>query len=514
MVINIDSFIGNFELIPSAREEMPQVIEKFKGRTPTIEQYIAYLDLDDNYGNVISQELAELCQLQNPKVSQSDFERYQALYIQQKERVESQIPYLKTHNYRFLRLDDPSMLFSDVFRTMLGDAIQSANHLADARVFEVFNEDESLMSQTLVTREGNEISFGRMNLIAGGLTEYFEGEVPNIYASMAQAYFCAAKELIEISECKVAKYRREKENEIKTMGISEEEKVERIEKLRAMCEESSISRVVMNLDDSNIMLRDALEKLGVEIEVDADSGRSCAILSKSNFGVSKNASAQSVVRYRDKREVIHEEGSEISPRTIDKIRIIEKEAHKKFMRIYEENKVVNGEDLAWISDVSLENLRVFVGEDWYCVYSVDEEEGISVMNLAHGTPRLPGERTKGAAEIGDAIISILEKAYYEDLSVNADLREDTSYLMLLRLKKLGMVEFISDDNTYTWGENQEEVIGVVSEEEQMKLLKNRRRVAREGRNSDQVIMHQIEFKPTEAFMKRKEKSLYSSQDEI
>lgn len=177
--------------------------------------------------------------------------------------------------------------------------------------------------------------------------------------------------------------------------------------------------------------------------------------------------------YKDERRIIEEQGESIRDYTRAKISRIENQAYSEPLR---ENHIDN-------------NSTVYLGEDWYLVFEKREDHSIYISDLARINPTLEDE--KGLQQ--DEIISTVKRLINDNDYIEADLKEDTSYILYLMNKRLGYIEQIGEDFSYLYGE--EEQTRLVTKEEQEEILKARKQL--KEKNKQKCIMHKIAFKKRE-----------------
>lgn len=179
--------------------------------------------------------------------------------------------------------------------------------------------------------------------------------------------------------------------------------------------------------------------------------------------------------YREDRRLVLEEEDNIRDYTINKITNIEKKAYPEVMKNYEDSFRNDFEDS-----------HIYLGEDWYLVYEEREDNSIYISDLARVEPELEDEKGKQKQEMMEVIYELVGK--YE--SIEADLKEDTSYLLYLMNKKLGYIEQIGEDISYPFEDSSN--TKVVTELEQDSILKRTKEI-REKKNP-KLMMHKVTFK--------------------
>ena len=130
---------------------------------------------------------------------------------------------------------------------------------------------------------------------------------------------------------------------------------------------------------------------------------------------------------------MHEKKESIRNYSVQKIKNIENKVYNNKMLVYQNMNIRD-----------FDNSNIYLGEDWYLVYEEREDNTIYISDLAKIKPNLIDEAGIQNKEIMDIIYSLVKK--YDQ--VEADLKEDTSYLLFLANKKLGYLEQIGDDIQY------------------------------------------------------------------
>ncbi len=189
--------------------------------------------------------------------------------------------------------------------------------------------------------------------------------------------------------------------------------------------------------------------------------------------------------YRDERRVILEEKENIRNYTVNKIKNMEKEIYPKEMYQYQTSHQ---------DDFSDSN--IYLGEDWYLIYEEKEDNGIYISDLVKTTPTLGDEIKDQNQEIMKVIYDLVRKYDY----IEADLKEDTSYLLYLINKKLGYFEQIGEDISYPFqNRNQQKEI---TEQEQEDILKQMKEIKK--KKNPELIMHHIIFQKGKLFQLEEE----------
>jgi len=180
--------------------------------------------------------------------------------------------------------------------------------------------------------------------------------------------------------------------------------------------------------------------------------------------------------YRDERRVM-QDGKDIRDFTFHKIKMIEKEAYPEDIWQYQSLSR---------KEILDDHEQVYLGEDWYMVYEVKNDKTVYISDLARTNTTLSDEGKQQLDEMNHAIYELL-KTY--DV-IEADLKEDTSYLLYLINKKRGYVEQIGKDVVYPFQNEMER--RSVSAQEQLEILENMKKIRNDGNPENR--MHFVTFK--------------------
>ena len=179
--------------------------------------------------------------------------------------------------------------------------------------------------------------------------------------------------------------------------------------------------------------------------------------------------------YRDPRRVILEQDKNIHNYTTKKVKDIEKSSFPKDMLTHQDS-----------SQADFFDSNIYLGEDWYLIYEERANNVIYISDLAKVEPSLEDEKGKQNQEIMNVIYNLTQQ--YDQ--VEADLKEDTSYLLYLMNKQLHYFEQVGEDISYPFDNPSNKRI--VSELEQQQILKNARSI-KEKKNPER-IMHKVTFR--------------------
>ena len=325
-----------------------------------------------------------------------------------------------------------------------------------------------------------------------------------------RTYKQIAENLIAESIKSTEEYRKEKLQEIEREKISDEEKKSKIEQLDKVCEESKIKRVTVGkgfwpisqsitdyFSDRPVHNRGERVSPREKVSYIYDSDVQFIVAEIDGLeGELYTNSANVEVKYRDERKIVKEIGENIENDTIFKIKQIENEAHKNNMK--EMQDVHSVYDLANVYNVNPYELRIIHGEDWYYVYA-NQEDKIHVLDLARGKPRFDDERLIGSNEMGRALDQIMLLSINEGKEIQAELREDTSYLLLLELKEAGLIQQVGDEIVFEYGYSSD--YDYFPEQKQKELLAKKEEIREKEANDEETLMHQLTFIPTEKYMR-------------
>lgn len=179
--------------------------------------------------------------------------------------------------------------------------------------------------------------------------------------------------------------------------------------------------------------------------------------------------------YQDQRKVEMVCDDKIGHREIKKISEIEEQAYPEKMKNYQEKNIAD-----------FLNSTIYLGEDWYLIFEKRGEDVIYISDLARMNPSLEEEKECQQKEIMQTLFELISK----NKEVEAELKEDKSYLLYLMNKRLGYIEQIGEDISYPYSE--EENRKIVSEKDQEELLKSRLR-----QQNSEIMMHKVKFKKKE-----------------
>lgn len=152
----------------------------------------------------------------------------------------------------------------------------------------------------------------------------------------------------------------------------------------------------------------------------------------------------------------------------------------------------------YTNDDSLEDSHIILGEDWYLVYENKDNNNIYISDLVRIEPELGDEKGIQNKEIMNSLNNLLE-TYNE---IEANLKEDTFYLLYLMNKKLGYIEQIGEDTSYLFKDESNST--TISETDQANILKNIKQI-RQDKNPNS-IMHHVKFKKKDKILDNDKKT--------
>ncbi|MBQ3494334.1 MAG: hypothetical protein IJA69_02855 [Clostridia bacterium] len=466
---------------------------------------------------------------------QESYEFYEKLLPKLEERKLSTIPrHEKTYTFtqdgkqykvctKILRLDDPTTMlvgeskFSNCCQKYFdaGQAcMEHASTSQDGGILATYlideNQNMQMLTQSWVWT--NEQVLCLDNVEATSVITLKNGKEKRLYQDIATyAIKMAAEDILKTSEAAVSEYaERQKQIAQKTLtGHELEKRLVQIEKFK-MRQTLAFVTVGSGYDDLNVS------------QTFAEQGKDIAPKdyygyrdSQQQFVVAKTSAEQlyplpdyqQTPIYRDERRVFEKQGEQITQKILKHITEIEKAAHKNGMYMYTKNDspvLYTANNLADICECYIKDLKVIVGEDWYFVYS-DNGYEIEIFDMAKTQPRLADEKSAQQKEMMDAFKKILESAIVRQngqttvKTINADLREDTSYLLYLFQLKHGLIEQVGEDLKYDFDNDTQKT--AISATEQLEILKNAKQV-RERADQKKTTMHKISFKPSQKFIDR------------
>ena len=451
-------------------------------------------------------------------VSQKAFEYYQKIYeLNNKRRLTSLVKrsnIYEINGYKIkaelLRKDDSfSMLVGETNYTNCCQVFGGIGHNCLAHA--VNSDDGGIFVTKLVTDEGEILlteswDWQNNNVychdnIEG--TPYFKNN-KNLHVVVAKAIKLDALEIIKKSKEEVEKYIIERRKKIERSLLSNEEKTKKLEELAELENREVIRLVTVGSGNSDLKLSDYYHNT---ISVSSNNTFNHQVFTLSNFQpvnynftqayFSSEHSAYSdaddtqyiiagsveelslgkleslVPIYCDERRIIEESKEDIRDYTLSKMKKMEEKVYPKDMQQYS-------------NDNSLEDSHIILGEDWYLVYEEIDKNSIYISDLVRIEPELDDEKGIQNKEIMNSLNSLLET--YDEMET--DLKEDSSYLLYLMNKKLGYIEQIGEDISYSF--NNRSNLTTVSEIDQDNILKNIKQI-RQDTNPNSII-HHVKFK--------------------
>ncbi|MBQ3494333.1 MAG: hypothetical protein IJA69_02850 [Clostridia bacterium] len=314
------------------------------------------------------------------------------------------------------------------------------------------------------------------------------------------------KDILSFSEKNVEMYCEEKQRIAKST-LSGEELKNRLKEIEEIKQRQTLRMVTVGegYDDVNITetFKEKAENIAPKgYEGYRDSHLQYVVAKSNVMQVESSEKYEETPIYRDERRTFAMQGKNITQKMLKHITDIESLVHKKHMVMYKDDnnpKLIEPKDLAAINECALSDLKVMAGEDWYIVYS-DNGTEIEIYDMAKTLPRLEDEAKLQQKEMMSAFKNILESAVVckngqtNVKTINADLREDTSYLLYLFQLKHGLVEQVGEDLKYDYEQSDKKTPLCLAE--QFEILKNAKQV-RENADKEKTTMHKICFKPSQ-----------------
>ena len=441
--------------------------------------------------------------------SQEAFEYYQNIFeLNDKRKLTSLIKrsnIYEINGYKIkvelLRKDDSfSMLVGEVNYTNCCQVFGGVGHNCLAHA--VNSDDGGIFVTKLVTDDGEIL-----------LTESWDWQNNNVYCHdniegtpyfeknkylhdvVAKAIELDALEIIRKSKEEVEEYIVERKKKIEKSLLSKEEKTKKLEELSELEKREVIRLVTVGASNSDLVLSDYYSNvINVTNNIFNNQEFTLSHFQPVNYNSTQvyfNSERSTYSDAKEKQYIIAGSVEELSlgkleplvPIYRDERRVIEES--KEDIRDYTLHKMKQMEELN-TNDDSLKNSHIILGEDWYLVYEETDNNSIYVSDLARTIPELEDEKGTQNKEIISTLSNLLERYEY----VEADLKEDTSYLLYLMNKKLGYLEQIGEDTSYPFEDRSN--LTVTSEIDQDNILRNMKHI-RQNKNPN-LIMHHLTFK--------------------
>ena len=334
-------------------------------------------------------------------------------------------------------------------------------------------------------------------------TPYFKNN-KDLHDVVAKAIELDALGIIKKSKEEVEKYIIERKKKIERSLLSKKEKDEKLEEVAELENREVIRLVTVGSGNSDLKLPNYYHNT---ISVSSNNTFNHQVFTLSNFqpvnynrtqvyfnpekdAYSDAKSTQYIIAgsveelslgkleplvpiYRDERRIIEESKEDIRDYTLSKMKKMEEKVYPKDMQQYSNDDI-------------LEDSHIILGEDWYLVYEERDNNSIYISDLARIEPELDDEKGIQNKEIINSLNSLLET--YD--IIEADLKEDTSYLLYLMNKKLGYIEQIGEDISYSFNNRSNST--TISETDQANILKNIKQI-RQDKNPN-LIMHHVKLK--------------------
>ena len=195
----------------------------------------------------------------------------------------------------------------------------------------------------------------------------------------------------------------------------------------------------------------------------------------------KNRKTEEEKIYEDPRKIEIKRGREITTRMIQKIKRIEEKAHKKEMQTLQEVKTK--EEFYEVLGEEEQNINVIIGEDFYYIYTNDGKK-INIYDLAKEEAR-KNEKDDQIKEIREGFKYILKESLKtESEIIEAELREDTSYILYLWFIKSKVIESIG--------------------KEKLEMLKEIKKIREENKEKSKPKIYPVKFKVNKEYLLEKD----------
>lgn len=510
-------------LVPTIIEKFSKIKEEYNIDTndiPSLKQCFDYCrDNEFNYtfGN---KELAKMANMAGVS-SDEAYEYYQELNKSVQERKSSVlIRSDDVYNYkgitlrcRLLRCDDPFNMF--VGETNYTNCCQSYNRAGedcmkhasisiDGGIFEISYLKDGHWIQLCQSWDWqNEGVYCHDNIEA---TRELKNH-PELNEAIIYVYKENANKIINESSFRIDKYIEERLKKLEKIKISPAEKEFEINRLNEIKLRQKIKIVTVGAGFSDIELSNYFnDKINVIRNPKNYFGYSDAkdkqyiIAGSERELIPEKSDYEQIPIYRDDRRIFKEHGENINQSTLKLMYDIENCTYPKEMINYSDNDkplITTPSKLADICDNYTDELRVIYGEDWYLLYGIDSyRDSIMVHDLAKASPRLSDEKLLQTTEINEVLKLLMDESIKVDKSLEADLKEDTSYLIYLMYLKSGLIKQLGDDLEYSFSDKRN--TKKVSFEEQLNKLRNISKIRKDG--NPEMIMHKVKFRPTEKYI--------------
>ena len=497
----------------------------------TLKQAIDYIENKSQFDNVHEGNIEFAKDVKKAGVaSQQAFEYYQKIYESNDKRKLTSLvkrsSIYEINGYKIkaelLRKDDSfGMLVGETNYTNCCQVFGGVGHNCLAHA--VNSDDGGIFVTKLVTDEGEILlteswDWQNNNVychdnIEG--TPYFKNN-KDLHDMVAKAIELDALEIIKKSKEEVERYIIERRQKIERSLLSNEEKTKKLEELAELENREVIRLVTVGAGCSDLYLSDYYDNT---ISVSSNNTFNHQVFTLSTFqpvnynctqvyfdsekdAYSDASSTQYIIAgsveelslgkleplvpiYCDERRIIEESKEDIRDYTLSKMKKMEEKVYPKDMQQY-------------TNDDSLEDSHIILGEDWYLVYEERDNNSIYISDLVRIEPELDDEKGIQNKEIMNSLNSLLET--YDE--IEADLKEDTSYLLYLMNKKLGYIEQIGEDTKYLFKDESNST--TISETDQANILKNIKQI-RQVKNPN-LIMHHVKFKKKDKILDNDKKT--------
>lgn len=253
-------------------------------------------------------------------------------------------------------------------------------------------------------------------------TEFLHNNYDIYQEAVLEAYKKQAEEIMEKSQTRTNEYLKQKEKELS---------INRLKKLKERLEEQKIKIVtigenhndidITNLKDVNCLINDNIEsKTGCYSD---SMYKKLLYGDETQININNFNNEPQIELFTEKRKTSKFSKFDITGEEILKIISIEEENNKKAKNLnYEIKKVENINDFYQNTTNDINNSEIIIGEDWYLIYSVTDEE-IKIHDLKNGTLRDKEEKLNQALEIKNALSKVIEQSLVFDSNHNVEKRK-------------------------------------------------------------------------------------------
>ena len=529
----------NQSYLKDIKQYYERIIDYYKERgnqSPTYQDMLTFIKeipYKVTFGN---EEFA--IDAKNAEVTDEGYSYYEKLLNKTRTRYLTTLPrHEKVYTYKsadgkeykiltkILRSDDPFNLlvgekkFTNCCQRygLAGEACMehaSTNPNGGIFVTYLLNDDNTLSLLTQSWLWVNETKACLDNVEATSLIDYAVGPAKkDLQAAVRYAIKSAGKDIIDTSKREVNNYVEDHLKRVKASNKSEEEKKQEINKLEQIRTRQILNKFTVGQAIDDIAISSEFKEKesdensygpkGYYDYRDSEEGHQYVIVKGSSKDIEPDDNYKEVPIYRDDRRISKETGKDIKYSTLRMITDIGEEVHREEMVNYIDERanytIRTPEYFANFFNSALDDINVIHGEDWYIIYTVEEDE-IKIHDIARRNPRIYDEGVEQTGEIIEGLNKILEEAVVLDDNnnlefvkpINADLREDTAYLIYLVQKHRDKITQVEEDYKYRYEDIFE--MEPVSVEEQNDILKNYNEIKENG--NPELYMHRVKFTPS------------------